>query len=391
MRPMRALVAVAFFLLLIPLPSSTCEWDYPIWIPRSASADTLYRFTNGNKAGYIDQTGKIVIEATLPHWGGNFGGEFHDGLLQISGSDGIYVDRGGVKVIDKALHQGWDFSDGLAAALKTSDGKWGYINTKGEFVISPRFDSSRSSYVTSFENGFAAIEVNGKYGYIDHSGEFVIPPRFLLGDSFHDGMARVIADGPCFYKDERPCSSPMTLPHGSNSTESTPECKFTFIDTSGRILSQERFNAAGSFAEGLAPVRFGKHWGYIDKSGNLAIPSKFDAAGPFSDGLAAVSEDEQFGYIDHSGSFVIAPQFASAEGFADQRAVVGDADEYWYIDTHGKQAFPERFDAASPFFKGLAHVELIPKDPSLKVGEARTQRVFAYINPSGTHVFTYKP
>ena len=47
--------------------------------------------------------------------------------------------------------------------------------------------------------GFAKIGVSGKVGYIDHSGEFAIAPRFLDGESFHDGMARVLVEGPCVY------------------------------------------------------------------------------------------------------------------------------------------------------------------------------------------------
>lgn len=43
------------------------------------------------------------------------------------------------------------------------------------------------------------IEGAGRFGYIDHSGNFIIQPRFLDGDSFHEGMARVIVEGPCTY------------------------------------------------------------------------------------------------------------------------------------------------------------------------------------------------
>ena len=159
---------------MIALPSSTCEWDYPIWIPRSATADPLYRFTKDHKAGYIDQTGKVAVPPVISFLGGNGGGEFHDGLLEIGVFDGVYVDTSGKKVIDKGLFRGWDFSEGLAVAMKKDGGTWGYINTKGEFAISPRFASSRMDYVWSFEGGFAKVEVAGKFGYIDHTGEFAI-------------------------------------------------------------------------------------------------------------------------------------------------------------------------------------------------------------------------
>jgi hypothetical protein len=43
-----------------------CEWDYVIWGIRSKSADSLFRFVRNGKAGYIDSTGKIVVNPTLP-------------------------------------------------------------------------------------------------------------------------------------------------------------------------------------------------------------------------------------------------------------------------------------------------------------------------------------
>jgi hypothetical protein len=60
----RLFVCASLALLLIASSALSCEWDYPIWIPRNGNADALYRFTKGGKVGYIDQTGKVVIPAT---------------------------------------------------------------------------------------------------------------------------------------------------------------------------------------------------------------------------------------------------------------------------------------------------------------------------------------
>jgi hypothetical protein len=135
---------------------------YRIWIPRDPSADALYRFTRGNKAGYIDQAGKVVIQPTLRAFGeiaDSDGSEFHDGRLEVGVSDGIYVDKTGKTVIDKGLFRGWDFSEGLAVAMEKGKGKWGYIDTSGTFAITPRFAWSPDDYVWPFEGGFAKIKV----------------------------------------------------------------------------------------------------------------------------------------------------------------------------------------------------------------------------------------
>ncbi|EQC2648382.1 WG repeat-containing protein, partial [Campylobacter coli] len=53
------------------------------------------------------------------------------------------------------------------------NGKWGFIDKNGEFVIKPKFDS-----IWSFREGLAKVGLNGKYGLIDKSGKIVIEPKF---------------------------------------------------------------------------------------------------------------------------------------------------------------------------------------------------------------------
>lgn len=141
MNLLRAIALACFAGLMIASSSLTCDLDYLIWIPRSATADPLYSFIEDGKSGYIDQNGKVVIPPVIPFSGGNYG-EFHDGLLEPRVADGIYFDPTGKKVIDKGFYRGWDFSGGLAVVMEKDGRKWGYINTRGEFAISPRFDSS---------------------------------------------------------------------------------------------------------------------------------------------------------------------------------------------------------------------------------------------------------
>ncbi len=159
-------------------------------------------------------------------------------------------------------------------------------------------------YLWSFESGFAKIEVAGKFGYIDRTGEFVVKPEFLDGDSFHEGMARVIVEGPCAYSripEESPCPDFGVAPRGTNPQETLPACKYSFIDKTGKIISEQRYDYALPFAEGLAPVRSGKLWGYIDAHGVMRTAPRFDSAASFSDGLGLVSDKGLFGYVDRTG------------------------------------------------------------------------------------------
>lgn len=360
-----------------------CETTPLIWIPRSQSADPLYRFVKSGKAGYIDGTGRVVIPPKLNAYG-NSGAEFHDGLLEIAASDGRYMDRTGRVVIDKDLYRGWDFSEGLAVAMRKGENLWGYIDSSGEFAISPRFETYPNGYVYPFSDGLAMIQVRGNFGFIDHSGGFVIKPQFPDAVSFHDGMARVVTQGPCIYFPDGGCGFANPQFVGGQQGGDSASCKFTFIDKSGRVITQDRFDYARDFSEGLAPVRIGKVWGFIDKTGAVAVAPNFEDARSFSAGLSRIKEHGLYGYADRSGGIKISPKYKYAEDFSEGLAVVGDGlGRYWYVDVLGERPIPEEFAAASLFFKGLAHVKLLSR-------QARNSgATFAYIDPTGRRVFTY--
>lgn len=365
------------FMLWALIAAEACEWDYPIWIPRTANADPLYRFERGGKAGYIDRTGKVVIQPVLKLLG-NSDYEFHDGLVKV-GIGGRYIDATLKPAFADNLDVASDFSEELAVARRAGENLWGYVDRSGTFKISPRFQA----VPRSFRNGLARIEVDGKFGYIDHTGVPVIPPQFTDAGDFSDGMARVVVGGPCIYVPDGPCGA-SNLVHVGGAAPKVPMCKFTYLDQGGRVLKNERYDFAREFAEGLAPVQKGGHWGFIDKSGKLAVALRYDDAQPFSDGLARVRMNGSYGYIDRLGKLAIPPWFEYAESFSDNLAVVGNEDEgYWYIGKNGQELIGGRFAEASPFFKGLAHVQLLDEDEG-------PSDMFAYIDTSGRKVFRYE-
>lgn len=81
-----------------------------------------------------------------------------------------------------------DFYDGFAKVLK--QGKYGFINEKGEEIVPLRFE-----HLGLFKNGFAIAHLNGNKGYINQNGEFLFPPNnnFQLYD-FNEDLAVVGED-----------------------------------------------------------------------------------------------------------------------------------------------------------------------------------------------------
>jgi hypothetical protein len=189
---------------------------------------------------------------------------------------------------------------------KERNGKYGYVNNKGEFIIQPQFYSAGQ-----FTDGFATVQTkkNGKYGLIDKAGNFVIKPKLDWGGvEFSEGLAVVRING-----------------------------KFGYIDKTGSFAIQLQFDWANKFYKGLATVKLNGKEGLIDQTGEFVIQPKFDELSIyFSDGLLKASINGKYGYIDKTGEFVIQPQFDDAKGFSYGLAPVKINHSWGYINTTGE-------------------------------------------------------
>ena len=68
-----------------------------------------------------------------------------------------------------------------------------------------------------------------------------------------------------------------------------------------------KFDLAGQFSEGLAPVMVDNLWGYIDNAGKICIEPRFDYASSFSKGIARIEIDNKIGYINKEGGYIWKP------------------------------------------------------------------------------------
>ena len=97
-----------------------------------------------------------------------------------------------------------------------------------------------------------------------------------------------------------------------------------YIDKTGKtVIDASRYDAAGNFSDGLAPVKvLQQGWGFIDKTGALVIPPQFESTLGFKEGLAPVVVDDKWGFIDRNGTFVIENQFDWVTEFSEGTAIV---------------------------------------------------------------------
>ncbi len=141
--------------------------------------------------------------------------------------------------------EGDEFHEGLAVVK--ADGKYGYINTRGEWQIRPRFKSAGQ-----FSEGLAAIDLPDSPDacYIDKSGEVVIRGEFAADRSFSEGLAFVWLDV----------------------AEDWRESVGGFIDRTGKVrIRLERCENAAHFENGLCPVRIDGTVVVIDKAGKVRV------------------------------------------------------------------------------------------------------------------------
>jgi len=105
-----------------------------------------------------------------------------------------------------------------------------------------------------------------------------------------------------------------------------------------------------------------KKWGFIDRTGEMVIEAKYEEVNNFSDGLARVkivSEEgrTRFGYINRDGKIVVRPEYILAEDYADGLAKVRKEIKsgFEFIDTRGRTVFtvPEDIMTADYFSEGL--------------------------------------
>lgn len=104
-----------------------------------------------------------------------------------------YADCNGKFIIPPRFETAGEFIEGMG--LVSSLKKFGYVNDKGKLIVFPQFDDARN-----FSEGLAAVMImdsrgNKKWGYIDKTGRLVLRPKFDDADNFEDGKAAVKIDG----------------------------------------------------------------------------------------------------------------------------------------------------------------------------------------------------
>lgn len=259
--------------------------------------------------------------------------------------------------------------DTLLSCVK-SNGKWGYVNLKGVFVIPPVYEMA-----SSFNNGLAPVRKEGSWGFIDKENNLIINAKYdSCNLMFTEGCVGVMMNN-----------------------------KWGYIDRLSTTMIELTLEEALPFYNGLAAAKRDEKWGYINKTGEFVIPPIYDQVSPgfcedkawvkldgheifidrngkkvlseeefeefafplfYSDGMAVIpgnfiqSPSQEYGYINAQGDTVISQRFKIAEPFYNGKAVAGNGDTLGFIDKTGNFSIPPQYCYAEPFHEGIAAVAI---------------------------------
>lgn len=336
---------------------------------------------------------------------------FSEGLCAVRvGNKWGYIDKTGNFVIAAKYDNAGTFSEGLGCVRLGA--KCGYVDKTGKLVLPLQFDayeqsnSARSDnpdwdFTSSlvekfgFSEGLAVSRKNGKEGYIDRSGKFVIEPTFLSASPFYGGVAKVeSADAVRHYP-----SSTFIDKTGKPIIDTQEHCidfsdkiflatngkfdatrKLYYLNSKGERLCKEEFVDARIFSEGLAAAavkwadgplgELDTAYGYIDQTGAFVTPQKFqisgnNLAGNFHSGRAIVSKTESdlmgnnhvtCGIIDRKGNWVLKPKYDHISAYCDGLARAFSENGTVYLDMNGNEVVKTKSPWGNSFSEGLAAV-----------------------------------
>lgn len=258
------------------------------------------------------------------------------------------------------------------------NGKYGFVDNKGNFVIKPIFES-----VEDFKEGLAAVWQYGKWGFINKKGKFIIQSQYDIVGNFNEGRAYVIHrteetkdDGTYIhnhiaYIDKH---GKIVIPFyeggsyfynyssGLVAIQNGDSTYCSYKDKKGRIvLSSDYFEKTGwintrdagchSFHEGLLNVyKYTEDTSktrisaYMNKKGEIVHSKKFDVPeeveplcdfDSFSEGMANFRVNWKYGFINKDFEEIIPPIYDFAYDFKDGLSLVEKDGKWFYIDKQG--------------------------------------------------------
>lgn len=167
------------------------------------------------------------------------------------------------------------------------NGKWGFIDTLGNEVISCTYDTpNKDEPEPLFSNGMAWVKKRGKWGCIDLNGKIKIQFLYQAVNEFYNGSALV-----------------------------KKKNKWGFINPKGETLIPFEFSDAASFTSmGWAKIKKSGAWGIIDQAGKVILPAEYSQIEIYENtSFAKIQKDQMWGLVNSTGQIRIPCTYAELD------------------------------------------------------------------------------
>lgn len=264
--------------ILMPASSYDMAKDSRLLIP----------FTSGEKIGFVNREGVVVVKPEYTMYYGEFYNEQDLVKVAIDYTYGFIRSGGKVATYLKLLY--------------------GLINVKGEMVLNAEY----SEIVPSIGGGLLfTVQKNGQYGVLDASGMEIVPfGRYGYIDGFDKGLARVKVG----------TTTNGVMDNGG---------RWGIIDNTGKEVLPAQYDAIWNFygkSRGTISVEKGDSWNYIELN-SLLNKEEENVDDNYCD-----NDYDDYGthYGEYAGTY--AQDVAGYSDDAIDDAFDGDPDAYWNID-----------------------------------------------------------
>ncbi len=225
------------------------------------------------QVGYKDLSGETVIE---PQYEGGL--PFYNGYAGVMIDEKLgFIDREGNFKINPKFEK-----DNMALPwgehiIFQKDEKYGFMDYDGKVLIRAQFDE-----VTPFVDGIALVSVEGRSGFIDTEGKFVINPIYKSALPFSGEYTSALTDDDEMQIIDR---TGKILQRFEDSDEPglvgedligfKDDGKWGYMDLEGEVVIEPQFKNAFPFRYGVAVVKIERKYGLIDKTGKIIVTPQF--------------------------------------------------------------------------------------------------------------------
>ncbi|OQY04394.1 MAG: hypothetical protein B6I20_03110 [Bacteroidetes bacterium 4572_117] len=298
--------------------------------------------------GFIDKTGRVVIECNLKK-----AQDFSAPVTWVKFKNQDYyslIDKKGNIIPTKKYKKTgsfYSFQKDICAVYENS--KMGFIDITGKEVIPCKYLGA-----SVFSEGLASVcdynSIKGEYGFINKKGEEIIPLKFIQSgtSSFHNGFARAQVQG-----------------------------RTVLVDKTGKIVFKTSKGNIQGYNHNLIRV-FTKSirngWGWLNMKNVFVIKPIYDKAKPFNeDGYAIVEKNRLKGLIDTTGKILI--DFKYKTVYADYKK------DGFYMGVYPNKEHKSLFDSKKDYFD--ADFKIINTTNYKHVSSAKQGDLLPFTNING--------